>query len=203
LTPKLPDRIIKTAACVREVGYGDVVIRLLAIIGKRVAHPRGIAGLAVEQIRTGLPIFATPTSRILLPSRPSRAREDAMEGETMSKLEAKRFETPDEVRPFTAHGHIDLVQLTTGAVGLATLEPGWKWSADVKPIAGTETCQVGHIGYCLSGRMGVRMEDGTVSEFGPGTAVHIPPGHDAWTAGDEPCVFLDFGGLTGYAQPTQ
>ena len=84
---------------------------------------------------------------------------------------------------------------------MATFEPGWKWSNDVKPIAGTENCQVGHIGYCLSGRMSVRMEDGTVIELTPGTVFHIPPGHDASTEGDEGCVLLDFGGLTGYTLP--
>ena len=119
----------------------------------------------------------------------------------MSKAEAKRFDVPDEVRPFTGHGHVDLVHLSTGDVGLATFEPGWKWSNDVKPIAGTENCQVGHVGYCLSGRMSVRMEDGTVIELTPGTVFHIPPGHDAWTEGDETCVELDFGGLIGYAVP--
>ena len=119
----------------------------------------------------------------------------------MSKAEAKQFDAPDEVRPFTGHGHVDLVHLSTGDVGLATFEPGWKWSNDVKPIAGTENCQVGHVGYCLSGRMSVRMEDGTVIELTPGTVFHIPPGHDAWTEGDEACVELDFGGLTGCAVP--
>ena len=119
----------------------------------------------------------------------------------MSKAEAKRFDVPDEVRPFTGHGHVDLVQLTTGDVGLGTFEPGWKWSNDVKPLAGTENCQVGHVGYCLSGRMSVRMEDGTVIELTPGTVFHMPPGHDAWTEGDEACVLLDFGGLSGYALP--
>ena len=119
----------------------------------------------------------------------------------MSKAETKRFDAPDEVRPFTRHGHVDLVHLGTGDVGMATFEPGWKWSNDVKPIAGTENCQVGHIGYCLSGRMSVRMEDGTVIELTPGTVFHIPPGHDASTEGDDACVLLDFGGLTGYALP--
>lgn len=121
----------------------------------------------------------------------------------MSKLETKQFDAPDEVRPFTAHGHLDLVELSTGPVGLGTFEPGWKWSVDVKPLAGTATCQVGHIGYCLSGRLAVLMEDGTLTEFGPGSVVHIPAGHDAWTVGDAACVFLDFGGLRGYAQPGQ
>jgi ethanolamine utilization protein EutQ (cupin superfamily) len=117
----------------------------------------------------------------------------------MSKLEAKQFDTPDEVRPFTAHGHVDLVELATGPVGLGTFEPGWKWSVDVKRAAGTDTCQVDHIGYCLAGQMAVQMEDGTVTEFRPGAVVHIPAGHDAWTIGGEACVFVDFGGLRGYA----
>jgi ethanolamine utilization protein EutQ (cupin superfamily) len=121
------------------------------------------------------------------------------EGRAMSKLEAKRFDQPDEVRPFTGHGHVDLVELSTGPVGLGTFEPGWKWSNDVKPLAGTESCQVGHIGYCVSGRMSVRMDDGTVTEISPGTVFQIPPGHDGWTEGDEACVLLDFGGLSSYA----
>jgi len=78
----------------------------------------------------------------------------------MSKLEAKQFGTPDEVRPFTGHGHVDLVQLTTGPVGLGTFEPGWRWSEIVKPLAGTDSCQVEHIGYVLEGRMALRMDDG-------------------------------------------
>ena len=120
----------------------------------------------------------------------------------MSKLEARRFDAADEVRPFAAHGHVDLVQLSTGPVGLGTFEPGWKWSNDVKPLAATESCQVGHIGYCLSGRMVVRMEDGSETEIAPGDVVHIPAGHDAWTVGDEPCIMIDFGGLSGYALST-
>ena len=66
---------------------------------------------------------------------------------------------------------------------------------------GSEMCIRDSIGYCLSGRMSVRMEDGTIIELTPGTVFHIPPGHDAWTEGDEPCVEIDFGGLTGYAVP--
>ena len=58
---------------------------------------------------------------------------------------------------------------------------------------------MGHIGYCVSGRMSVRTDDGTVTEISPGTVFHILPGHDGWTEGDEACVLLDFGGLSGYA----
>ena len=74
-------------------------------------------------------------------------------------------------------------------------------SRRVRPLAGTPTCQVSHTGYCLSGQMTVLMDDGTRSEIGPGAVAHIPAGHDAWTTGNEACVFVDFGGLHGYAQP--
>jgi ethanolamine utilization protein EutQ (cupin superfamily) len=120
----------------------------------------------------------------------------------MGELQSKRFDTPDEVRQFQANGHVDLVNLDSGPVGMGTFEPGWRWSNDVKPLAETDSCQVEHIGYVISGRMKVVMDDGQEAEVAPGDIVQIPSGHDAWTVGDEPCVLLDFGGLKGYAQPS-
>ena len=117
----------------------------------------------------------------------------------MSDLQSKNFQTPDETRKFAGHGHVDLVNLASGPVGLGTFEPGWRWSNDVKPLAGTDSCQVEHLGYVVSGRMKVVMDYGQEAEVGPGDAIHIPPGHDAWTVGDEACVIIDFAGLKGYA----
>jgi hypothetical protein len=108
--------------------------------------------------------------------------------------------TPDEVRPFNdSAGRIELVELGGHQVGRARFEPHWRWSQVVKPVAGTDSCQVEHIGYVLSGRMSVAMDDGSELEIGPGDAFHIPPGHDAWIVGEEACELLDFGGLSGYA----
>jgi quercetin dioxygenase-like cupin family protein len=119
------------------------------------------------------------------------------------QLVSKRAEAPDEVRPYKdGTGQVEVVHLPGLDAGRATFEPGWRWSEHVKPIAGTESCQVTHVGYVQSGRMGIRMDDGTESEIGPGDFVHIPHGHDAWTIGDEACVVLDFGGLKGYAKPS-
>ena len=121
----------------------------------------------------------------------------------MAELAGKRFEDPDEVREFTdGKGRVDLVDLNGHAIGLGTFEPGWRWSQNVKPMAGTDSCQVEHIGYVLEGRMALKMDDGTEREFGPGDAFHMPPGHDAWIVGEETCKLLDFGGLKGYAQAT-
>ncbi|QSQ27518.1 cupin domain-containing protein [Pyxidicoccus parkwayensis] len=119
----------------------------------------------------------------------------------MSELIVKHAKAPDERRPFVAHGHLDVFDFGGGSMaGFGIFEPGWKWSRDVKPIAGTESCQSSHLGYVISGRLAVVMDDGTKAEVGPGDMVVIPPGHDAWVIGDEPCTMVDFGGAARYAQ---
>lgn len=119
----------------------------------------------------------------------------------MAKLQTKRFEAPDEVREFASdRGQVELVDLGGNAVGRGTFKPGWRWSEHVKQLSGTDSCQVEHIGYVVSGRMNVVMDGGGELEVGPGDVFHMPPGHDAWTVGEEPCVLLDFGGLSGYAK---
>lgn len=114
-------------------------------------------------------------------------------------VQKKDFDHPDEHRDFP-NGNVKLVTLNGITFGLATFEPGWKWSQSVKPIVKTESCQVMHTGYQLSGVMHVRMDDGTEYDFGPGEAAFIPPGHDAWTVGDEPAVVLDITGMAHYAE---
>jgi len=91
------------------------------------------------------------------------------------------LDAPEETRPFAdGKGKLELVNIEAGPVGRATFEPGWKWSLHVKPIARTDSCQAAHLGYYVSGRMRVRMDDGEEAEFGPGDFAVIPPGHDAW-----------------------
>jgi hypothetical protein len=119
---------------------------------------------------------------------------------TTTVLEVKNFDSPDETRPFEGKGRADVVTIAGQTVGRGTFEPGWRWSENVKPIAGTDSCQVSHLGYVLSGRMRVFMDDGTSGEAGPGDVVAIPPGHDAETVGDEACVVLDFGEFGDYAK---
>ena len=118
----------------------------------------------------------------------------------MADVEVKSFESPDEVRPFEGNGKADVVNVGGHTIGRGTFEPGWRWSENVKPIAGTDSCQVSHLGYVVSGRMAVRMDDGSEGEVGPGDVVAIPPGHDAWVVGDEACVLVDFGQFGEYAK---
>ncbi len=110
------------------------------------------------------------------------------------------IESPHETRPFKAHGHMDVVTLGEFTMGRGVFEPGWRWSEDVKPIAGTESCQVHHTGFCVSGQMTVKMDSGEEVTFGAGDVVVLEPGHDAWTVGDEPCVLMDTG-VAAYAKP--
>ena len=118
----------------------------------------------------------------------------------MADVEVKNFDSPDEVRPFEGNGEAKVVQVAGRTIGRGTFEPGWKWSENVKPIAGTDSCEVSHLGYCLSGRMTIYMDDGSQSDVGPGDVVAIPPGHDAEVVGDEPCEFIDFGEFGEYAK---
>ncbi|HEX2103622.1 MAG TPA: cupin domain-containing protein [Solirubrobacteraceae bacterium] len=108
-------------------------------------------------------------------------------------IEVKNFDAPDEARPFERHGELRMVTVAGKEIGRARFEPGWRWSADVKPIAGTESCEFAHFLHVISGRMRVVMDDGTEVELRPGDVASIPAGHDAEVLGDEPCVTVDVG----------
>jgi len=118
----------------------------------------------------------------------------------MATVEVKSFDKPDETRPFEGKGQADVVLLAGRPVARGVFEPGWRWSQNIKPIAGTDQCEVSHLGYCISGRLRVLMNDGTQQELGPEEAFAIPPGHDAEVVGDEPCIALDFGEIEEYAK---
>jgi mannose-6-phosphate isomerase-like protein (cupin superfamily) len=117
----------------------------------------------------------------------------------MASLEKKSLDQPDETRPIDK-GTVEVVELDGATVMRTTFQPGWRWSECVKPVVGTESCQTHHLGYAISGHMHVVMDDGTELEIGPGEAMQIPPGHDAWIVGDEPYVGVDFKGGPGYAK---
>jgi quercetin dioxygenase-like cupin family protein len=117
---------------------------------------------------------------------------------TTGLLEKKRFEETTDRRAFP-HGKAEVLQAGPATLMLVTFEPGWRWSTAVKPIAKTESCQVPHVNYVLSGRIGIQMDNGTAAEYGPGDVAVIPPGHDAWVVGDEQFVALDIIAGTEYA----
>ena len=112
----------------------------------------------------------------------------------------RSFSSPDE--------QIDLADLQSKVITIGgakvsydVQQPGWRWQTHVRPVVGTEWCEVHHVGVVLSGRMGWHLRDGTEFEAGPLDVVNIPPGHDAWVIGDEPFVRLAWGGVEGRLIP--
>ena len=106
---------------------------------------------------------------------------------------------PDEIRR-VEKAHIELVELGELTIGRAIFEPGWRWSEHVKPIVGTESCQVHHLGYVVSGHLHIEMTDGASMDVMGGEAFEIPPGHDAWVIGDEPWISVDWAGRRLFAK---
>ena len=111
----------------------------------------------------------------------------------------KRLDAPDEVRRFP-NGEADIYDIGGDEVGRLVFQPGWRWSNDLKPIAKTESCEAPHLQYHVSGRLGIRMDDGTEFIAEPGDITSLPKGHDAWVVGDEPAVVVDFFGASNYAK---
>lgn len=116
----------------------------------------------------------------------------------MPRLQRKSLSNPDEVRRFHL-GAVDIVNLDETVLGRFALEPGWRWSADVRPIAGTPWCQHRHIGYAMTGHLHVVMDDGTEVDIAAGDAYEIPPGHDAWVVGDVTYTAIEAGSVRTFA----
>ena len=118
----------------------------------------------------------------------------------MAGLEKRDFSNPDETRT-PEKTRVELVNVGGGQIGRYTFQPGWRWSECIKPVVQTESCLVEHIGYCVSGRLHVRHDDGTEGEVGSGEVYRVAPGHDAWVVGDEPMMAVEFQGAAMYAKP--
>jgi hypothetical protein len=113
--------------------------------------------------------------------------------------EHRSFTKPDETRAFP-NGKAEILKMGGGVVGKLVLEPGWRWSKDVKPLAKTASCEAPHFQYHVSGKLMVKMDDGTELVAGPGDVTALPSGHDAWVLGDEPVVVIDWSGASEYGK---
>ena len=129
---------------------------------------------------------------------PARLRDNP----AMARLQAKSIDAPDEVRSFP-HGRLEIFTLDDVIIGRTIFQPGWHWADDVKAIAGTASCQYHHMGVCLSGRLRLRMDDGSTFEIGPHTVFDIPAGHDAWVIGDEPWETYDFARMRAFGRAVE
>ena len=118
----------------------------------------------------------------------------------VTKFEVKSHGSPDEVRS-PDKTRVEVVRLEGFTLGRFNFEPGWRWSQCVKPVVKTDSCQASHVGYAVSGRIAVRMNDGTQKSIAAGDSYTIPPGHDAWVEGNERFVGIEVMSAEQYAKP--
>jgi hypothetical protein len=119
---------------------------------------------------------------------------------SVSKFEVKSHGAPDEVRA-PDKTRVEVVNLQGYTIGRLSFEPGWRWSSCIKPVVKTDLCQNSHVGHALSGRIRVRMADGSEKTISAGESYTIPPGHDAWVEGDESFVGIEVLSADVYAKP--
>jgi mannose-6-phosphate isomerase-like protein (cupin superfamily) len=119
---------------------------------------------------------------------------------TVTKFEVKSHDNADEVR--TPHKtRVEVVRLEGFTLGRMIGQPGWRWSECIKPVVHTDSCQVSHVGYAVSGRLTVVAKDGTKKSIAAGDSYTIPPGHDAWVEGNEPFVCIEVLSAEQFAKP--
>ena len=120
-------------------------------------------------------------------------------GMRVSTFAAKSHDQPDEVRS-PDKTRVEVVRLPGFTLGRLKMQPGWRWSACIKPVVGTDSCQVSHVGHAVSGRLTVKMNDGSQKSIAAGDSYTIPPGHDAWVEGNEPFVCIEVMSAEQYAK---
>jgi hypothetical protein len=105
----------------------------------------------------------------------------------------KNLEQPDERRRMpNGNGEGAVVDVGGMIVVRGELQPGWRWTNDLRPITGTTSCQFPHTGVMLAGCLHIEMDDGSGYDLRPGDVYHVPAGHDAWVVGEEPVRSLDW-----------
>ena len=111
----------------------------------------------------------------------------------MPSYEVRNLSTSSEVRKFD-NAKIEMVDIGGHTVARFTMQKGWKWSKDIKPMVKTEWCEAQHLQYVISGKLHVKMKDGSEFDIGPGEVASVSPGHDAWVVSDEPLVGIEVSG---------
>ena len=119
------------------------------------------------------------------------------QGAPPSRVEVRDLDEPEAVVDGPL-GATNQVRLAGTVVSRHVLQPGWSWEEHSKPLVGTASCELYHRGVVLSGRMGIRMDDGEELVVGPGQVFDLPPGHVTWVEGDEELVMVDWAGGAGF-----
>ena len=103
----------------------------------------------------------------------------------------RSFDKPDATMDMVDRITLDVVEVGGVKLIRATAAPGWQWSVQSKPVQQTDSCQIDHLIFVVSGRLAARTDEGEEFELSAGDVGHISPGHDGWTVGDEPAVWIE------------
>jgi quercetin dioxygenase-like cupin family protein len=109
----------------------------------------------------------------------------------MNTTTKRSFDEPDTTMGMVEKITVDIVDLAGVRLTRVTAEPGWTWSVHSKPVQKTDSCQMDHVFYMVSGQVAAQDDDGHETDYFAGDLAHIAPGHDGWTIGDEPAVWLE------------
>jgi class 3 adenylate cyclase len=118
----------------------------------------------------------------------------------MSRVEVRDLGEPEAVVSYPL-GATYQVRLAQTVISRHVLRPGWSWEEHAQPSAGTPSCELYHRGVVLSGRMGIRTDDGEELIVGPNQVFDLPPGHVTWVEGDDELVMVDWAGGAGFDTP--
>jgi class 3 adenylate cyclase len=115
----------------------------------------------------------------------------------MSPVEVRDLGQPEAVvrDPLGTSSQVRLAQTV---VTRHVLQPGWSWEEHARPSAGTASCRLYHRGVVLSGRMGIRTDEGEQLVVGPNQVFDLPPGHVTWVEGNDELVMVDWAGGVGF-----
>ena len=109
----------------------------------------------------------------------------------MQRTTKRNFTDPDTILDTMERITVNGVDVDGVTLSRVTALPGWVWSVHSKPVHKTDSCQVDHLFYVISGQVNTRDNDGVETEYRAGDLAHIPPGHDGWTVGAEPAVWIE------------
>ena len=114
----------------------------------------------------------------------------------MSRVDVRDLGEPEAVVTYPL-GASSQVRLGGTVVTRHVLQPGWSWVEHAQPLVGTTSCELYHRGVVLSGRMGIRTDEGEELIIGPNQVFDLPPGHVTWVEGDV-LVMVGWAGGAGF-----
>ncbi|MFK0001042.1 cupin domain-containing protein [Paenarthrobacter sp. NPDC090522] len=120
----------------------------------------------------------------------------------VTQLQVKSHNSPDETRR-PDKTVVDIVTVGDYTIGRNTFQPGWTWADCIKPVVGTDTCQLNHVGFCVSGALEAETDDGNRINISAGDSYTIPPGHNARVVGDEPFQGVEFLSAAEFDRPQE